>query len=110
VWDRQGWFYYLWESNYRAGTAYRPTAGDELKVWDEHDGTVYVGTIQEVRSFLYESHGEVGLALGGIRENARECVEQSPVSGWRVAVRGDLVQASTEKCPIQGQTSWRQLN
>jgi hypothetical protein len=110
VGDPQGWFYYLWASNYTTGCAYRPTAGDQLRVWDEQDGTVYVGTIEEVRSFLYASHGEVSLALGGIRANALDYVQQSPSSGWCVAVRGNLVQAGTEQCPIQGQTSWSDLS
>ena len=107
--DRNGWFYMLWPSTYSAGRGYRPVAGDELKVWDEHSN-VYAGTIQEVRSFLYSSHGEVKLALGGVSEHAVEYVESRPSSGWCVALRAELKAAGTESCPVEGEASWKQLS
>jgi hypothetical protein len=99
----------LWQSTYNAGRGYRPIAGDDLKVWEEN-GCVFVGELQQVRSFLYSSHGEVKLALGGISEHDVEYVEGCEPSGWCVAIRAELKQAETEACPIEGQGSWKQLS
>lgn len=107
--DRNKWFYMLWPNTYTAGRGYRPVAGDELKVWDEDDN-VYTAVIQEVHSFLYSSHGEVKLALGGVSEHDVEYVESRPSSGWCVATRAELQQAGTEVCPIEGQQGWKELS
>jgi hypothetical protein len=107
--DRNGWFYMLWANTYSAGHGYRPVAGDDLKVWDEN-GNVYTGVIQEVHSFLFSSHGEAKLALGGISEHAIAYVQSCPTSGWCVAVRAELRQVGTEPCPVEGQASWKPLS
>lgn len=106
--DRNKWWYMLWPREYKRGSGYRPIAGDELKVWDEHD-EVYSGTIQEVHSFLYCSHREVKLALGGVSEHDIAYVESRPTSGWCVAIRAELVRTGVEACPIEGQESWKEL-
>ena len=106
--DRKGWWFMLWENSYVAGRGYHPLAGDQLKVWDGA-GNVYSGTIHETHSFLYSSHGEVKLALGGVREQDSAYLANSPTEGWCVAVRAELNQTEPEPCPHSGRASWFNL-
>jgi hypothetical protein len=100
----------LWPLNYNAGRGFHPLAGDNLKVWDGA-GKVYEGKIVEARSFLYSTHGEVKMALGGIAEEAMPYLQGRPTSGWCIAVRSELADAPEESCPIEGEErSWTRLN
>jgi hypothetical protein len=110
LYDRNGWFWMLWEKDYKQGRGYRPLAGDRLKVWDKGGtGRVYEGPIIEARSFVYSSHGEVKMALGGVAERDMPYFQSRPTSGWCIAVRSELVDVAAENCPIEGQNSWKQL-
>jgi hypothetical protein len=107
--DRNQWFWMLWPLTYNAGHNYRPLAGDHLKVWDGNM-KVYEGTIVESRSFLYSSHDEVKLALGGVSESDLGYLQSRPTSGWCVAIRSELANSQTEDCPIDTQNRWKQLS
>jgi hypothetical protein len=106
--EKNGWFYMLWPDGYKAGYGFRPIAGDLLKLWDSN-GDVYTTKILEVKDFLYSSHAEVKLALGGIREHDVPYVTSRPTSGRCIAIRGELTSAQPEPCPISGQESWKGL-
>jgi hypothetical protein len=107
--DRNQWFWMLWPHDYHAGRGYRPLAGDDLTVWDEND-KVYQGTILEARSFVYSSHDEVKIALGGFREGEIEYVKSRPTTGFCVAVRSELTDVAPEPCPMEARrNSWVEL-
>ena len=107
--DKNGWFWMLWPDRYKAGYGFRPIAGDLLKVWDEN-GNVYTTKILEIKEFLYSSHAEVRLALGGVREADLPYFNSRPTSGRCVAFRGELTPAKPEPCPIKGrQEGWKKL-